>query len=226
MPSSGGVARTTLTSSTSAGPVTVNARAGGASQNINLTFEPGSAYSLWLSETPSRLIVGQSVDLEANVFDFSQNPVANGTLVRFETTVGTLGNQEPVTSNGIASTTLSSTVPGTATITATSGHAADSVNILFVYPMSLDRIGPNDICVESWQRDFRIVGSGFPRGVTATLSDGDLVIDMGVIWVSTSALTGTATMSETGSFDLTVIAPYGDAVTLTNALTVTACQYP
>ncbi len=214
-----GLAEATLTSSTSAGTATVRAQAEGASDSIDITFGPGPPRTLVLTAAPERPNVQQASTLEAIVQDAFGNRVADGTVVRFEATFGTLAQQEQATSGGIARTTLSSNAPGQATVTATSGGAADTAIVEFVSIISLTRIEPNSGC-NSAPVDITIVGSGFSPGATATL--GAWALD--VTWASASTLYATVPQDiAAGVYDLTVSTPGGDYARLSNGYAARNC---
>jgi hypothetical protein len=218
---SNGRAEATLTSSTSAGTATVYAQAEGvASDSIDIVFGPGPPRTLVLTAAPERPNVRQTSILEAIVQDAFGNQVADGTIVRFEATFGTLDQQERATSGGVARTTLSSNTPGQAIVTATSGGAADRANVEFVTIISLTRVEPNSGC-NSAPVDITIVGSGFSPGTTATL--GAWVLN--VTWVSASTLYATVPQDiAAGAYDLTVSTPAGDHASLSSAYTAQNCD--
>jgi hypothetical protein len=172
-----------------------------------------------LTAAPERPNVHQASTLEAIVQDAFGNRVADGTVVRFEATFGTLGQQEQATSGGTARTTLSSTTPGQATVTATSGSAADTANVEFVSIISLTRIEPNSGC-NSAPVDVTIVGSGFSPGTTATL--GTWVLN--VTGAGANSLYATVPQDiAAGIYDLTVSTPSGDYASLPNGYTAQNC---
>ncbi len=72
---------------------------------------------------------GTSV-LTATVVDQYNNRVANGTSVTFTSDIGTVLSPR-TTTNGIATSSITSTVAGTAHITATSGTASDFDSVIF-----------------------------------------------------------------------------------------------
>jgi hypothetical protein len=86
-----------------------------------VTFTPGPPANLSLIAAPSTLPVGNLSALTATVTDQFGNPVVNGTAVSFTTNLGSASPVTRVTTNGVATATLSSTLPGTAVVTATVG---------------------------------------------------------------------------------------------------------
>jgi serine protease len=125
-----GVATATL-SSTVAGLATVTATVGSLNATAPVTFTPGPPANLSLIATPSTLPVGNLSALTVTVTDQFGNPVANGTVVSFTTSFGALSNSSATTVNGVATATLSSTLPGTAVVTATVGSLSATRLVTF-----------------------------------------------------------------------------------------------
>ncbi len=93
---------------------------------------PGPPQTVALVAVPDTLPVGNLSTLTATVSDAYGNPVLNGTVVTFETTLGTLiPSSGWATTGGIATAQLTSTVAGTAQVTATAGTAADTKPVTF-----------------------------------------------------------------------------------------------
>ena len=146
VPAKDGFAEAVLTSATSAGVAHIQARSGPVPANVNVTFEPGPPHTLDLSAAPLRLYVRETALLEAVVRDAQQNAVSDGTPVRFETTLGTLDTPQATTQGGRAQAGLSSSVPGTARVTASAGQATRSIEIQFFSPLSVTGIAPGGQC--------------------------------------------------------------------------------
>jgi uncharacterized repeat protein (TIGR01451 family) len=73
--------------------------------------------------------------ITADVRDAGGNPVLDGTSVTFSTDLGTLSAPSATTTGGIAQVQLvSSTTPGTATVTGTAGSVSNNVYVDFVGP--------------------------------------------------------------------------------------------
>jgi hypothetical protein len=125
-----GVATATL-SSTVAGLATVTATVGSLSATAPVTFTPGPPTNLSLAAAPSTLQVGHLSALTATVTDQFGNPVADGIVVSFTTSSGTLSSNSATTVNGAATATLSSTLPGTAVVTATVGGLSATALVTF-----------------------------------------------------------------------------------------------
>jgi len=87
--------------------------------------------TITLSADPSSAVVNSSVLLTATVSDQFGNPVIDGTVVSF---TSSLGNVSPVTATtvgGVATATLSSTVSGVATVTTTVGSLNATALVTF-----------------------------------------------------------------------------------------------
>jgi adhesin/invasin len=118
-----GVATATL-SSTVAGVAVVTATVGSLNATTQVTFTAGAPFSVTLVAVPSTLPVDNLSTLTATVTDQFGNFVANGTVVNFTTSLGTLSGSSATTVNGVATVTLSSTLPGVAVVTATVGSVS------------------------------------------------------------------------------------------------------
>ncbi len=149
--------------SANAGAWTVTATYQTKSATAALTVNRGAPYTLTLQADPISLIVGSSSVLTATVSDQFGNPVPDGTDVTF---VADEGNVETpsATANGIATSIISSTVAGTAHITATSGSTQHSTTIVFTPG------APSQIIVLASPSTL-VAGSGATAAITATVSD-------------------------------------------------------
>ena len=121
---------TSSISSTLAGTAFITATSGAASGSATVIFTPGSPVTVTLQANPTSQSVGASSALTATVVDQYGNPVANGTSVTFTTSLGNVLTPR-VTTNGLATSSISSTLAGTAFITATSGAASGSATVIF-----------------------------------------------------------------------------------------------
>jgi hypothetical protein len=93
-----------------------------ACDRVNLTAPTGSTISLSVGQ--SVLPLGGQTTVTAVVTESAGTPVHNGTVVTFQTTVGSLNPAEATTTNGVATTTLvAGSTSGTATVHAFSGGA-------------------------------------------------------------------------------------------------------
>jgi len=140
---------------------------------------PGPPSALTLVAVPDTLPVGNLSTLTATVTDFWGNPVLNGTPVAFATSLGTLIPPSGwTTSNGLATAQLTSTVAGTAWVTATAGSASASVPVTFtaggvasfVFGPIADQVAGVDFTIAITAYDaFGNVAAGFNG--TVVLSD-------------------------------------------------------
>jgi subtilisin family serine protease len=127
--------------------------------------EPGLPYTVTLVAYPTSLAVGDTSTLTATVKDQDNNDVADGTVVTFETSLGSLGST-PVTKTivtGVATAELTSQIVGTAVVTATSDSKYDTANVIF------NPSPPYTLTVEAYPT--RIAVRGFTSTITAILKD-------------------------------------------------------
>jgi len=138
-----GTAVTTLTSGLIIGTATVTAIAGPAEGSVDVAFTVGPPFYVHVTADPTRIgLNGQTSDIEATVKDIGGNNVADGTVVTFTTSLGTLV-LSPVealgsdaitrtTTSGVATAVLTSgTTAGTAIITATATSIYDTAEVIF-----------------------------------------------------------------------------------------------
>jgi len=93
--------------------------------------------ALTLTAHPTTLAVGSSSTLTATVADEHGDPAPDGTEVLFETGLGAAVSPR-ATSNGVATSTLTSDVAGTAQVTATTGTAKDTAVVTFTSGVPAD----------------------------------------------------------------------------------------
>ena len=131
-PTLGGQAQSVLTSGTVAGTATVSAVAGAASDTAAVAFEPGSAAVIGLvAESAEMVADGVSTSVvTATLADAFGNPVADGTIVHFDATLGSVVPISGTTEAGAVSTTFrAGLVVGVAQVGAWSGGAVGQVGI-------------------------------------------------------------------------------------------------
>jgi uncharacterized repeat protein (TIGR01451 family) len=94
---------------------------------------PGPPANITATADPSSIPVGGSTStIQANVTDAYGNPVADGTVVTFTTSLGTISPYTAYTLYGVAIATLTSgSTPGTATVTARSDSVEGTTNVTF-----------------------------------------------------------------------------------------------
>jgi adhesin/invasin len=96
-----------------------------------VTFTLSAPANLSLIAAPSALQVGNLSALTVTVTDQFGNPVVDGMVVSFTTNLGSASPVTRVTTNGVATATLSSTVAGLATVTATVGSLNATALVTF-----------------------------------------------------------------------------------------------
>jgi adhesin/invasin len=123
----------TDTSSRSAGVATITATSGPAVSNqVAVTFTAGDPTQLTLTASPASQVVGANSVLTAIISDSFGNRVGSGITVTFATDRDTVSpNPATTTSNGIATSNISSTLVGTAHVTAKAGTATGSTSVTF-----------------------------------------------------------------------------------------------
>jgi adhesin/invasin len=148
----------------------VMATQSGISGSAAVDIIAGVPYTITLSANPGSLAVGTSTSVEATVVDQFNNPVANGTVVTFATS---LGSASPLTNTtkygiGLATSSISSIQAGLAHITATGGTAQGFTTVIFLP-------GPPSTLTLQATPSSQVVGNG--SVLTATVRDqhGNLV---------------------------------------------------
>lgn len=223
VPTQNGSAETELTSSTAAGIAHIQARAGQIPAHVEVAFQPGNPQTVALSATPLRLYVRETALLEAIVRDAHQNLVADGTAVRFETTLGVLDTPQTITRSGSARCGLSSSAPGTAQVAAWAGTAAaPGIQIEFVSRLSVTQITPNRECNRT-QVQISITGAGLDPGLSARLGPWPLQVLSGSVDTLIAVVPGEISV---GSYDLYLDSPAGDQAHLPDAYQAMDCTSP
>jgi adhesin/invasin len=197
-----GVATATLTSQV-AGTATVTATADSKYGTTNVTFQPGLPYTLTLVAYPITLTVGQNSTLTATVKDQYNNNVANGTFVTFTTNLGNVGSASvtKITTAGVATATLTSQLPGTATITATAAPVSDTVDVTFkvglpytvalvAYPTSIPVAGFTSTLTATVKDQFN---NNVANGTVVTFTTSLGQVGVGSTWFTKTTSTGVAT---------------------------------
>ncbi len=147
------------------GTATITATADPVSDTVDVTFEVGPPYTVTLVAYPISLTVGATLTLTVTVSDQFNNNVADGTVVNFETNLGSLGSTtvSKTTVSGVATVTLTSQVAGTAVVTATSDSKYGTANVTFNPDL------PYTMTVEAYPTSIPI--GGFTSEITATVKD-------------------------------------------------------
>jgi uncharacterized repeat protein (TIGR01451 family) len=183
---------------------------------INNTFDrsatgrPGLPYAVTLSATPTSTTVGSSVAVTATVTDQWGNPAYNGQTVDFATSLGAL--PDGITQDGVATSILSSIVPGVATITGTINGHSDSLTVTFVTgapdhfvfaPISSPQTAGVPFSISITAKDlFENTVLGYVAPVTLTDSTGTLIPTAVTSGWSDGVWTGSATITRTWSADV------------------------
>ena len=129
-----GIVTTELTFSAGDSSSTVTATSGSVSATVVVTYSvtPGVPSAIILQAAPATVATDSDISIiTAIITDASGNLVADGTVVTFTTTLGTLSPTSATTVNGIATTVLTYTGAGTVTVTATSGAISRTVQVIF-----------------------------------------------------------------------------------------------
>jgi hypothetical protein len=129
----GGVATATLTSSTELGTAVVTATAGVASGDGSVAFVPGAPDAVAVDASPVSVVADgvSTAVVTATVTDAYSRLVADGTVVSFTTTLGSISSSA-LTSGGVATATLTSpSNPGIAVVTATVGGIYGQTSVTF-----------------------------------------------------------------------------------------------
>ncbi len=130
-----GIVTTELTFSAGDSSSTVTATSGSVSATVVVTYSvtPGVPSVIILHAAPATVITASDISIiTAIITDASGNLVADGTVVTFTTTLGSLSPTSATTVNGIATTVLThNAVAPKVTVTATSGSISRTVDVIF-----------------------------------------------------------------------------------------------
>jgi uncharacterized repeat protein (TIGR01451 family) len=115
------------------GTVVISATAtdGAASDFGLVTLLVNATANITLTAAPTTLPVGSLSTITATVTDQAGQLVPDGTVVSFTTSLGALSNGTAATIGGVATATLSSTLPGVSTVTATVGSLSATRLVTF-----------------------------------------------------------------------------------------------
>ncbi len=132
-PTSQGVATSTLTSSTQPDSVLVTVRVGDLAATVVVRYVVGDPAAVTVVPDSVALPADgiTSTRVRAFVMDQVGNPVMDGTLVNFETSLGDI-NPSARTVDGVAEVQLSSSRTGLATVTARAGLVAGEATVRFL----------------------------------------------------------------------------------------------
>jgi adhesin/invasin len=168
----GGEASAEYVAGTAPGLVQLRAAAGTVNRTVQMTLSPLDAGGLTLtSGAPSVLADGlTSTILTATVRDDFGNPVAAGTAVSFQTTLGVLEGATPTDAAGVATVRLRAGrfETGIARVTASVGSLARTVDVAFVSDAA-DHI----VLLELDNPSIGVAGTGSPQTATLTFEVRD-----------------------------------------------------
>jgi uncharacterized protein YjdB len=175
------VSQTGAVTALSPGSTIITATAEGKSGVAGVTVTPAAVASVAVTPTAATLVVGQTVQLEAQPRDASGRPLA-GRAVTWSTNRPTVAT---VTSTGV----VAAVSPGTATVTASSEGRSGAATIVVEAP-SVDRVEvtPASTTVK--------VGGSFRLTATVYDSRGSVIPGARVGWASSD--TRIATVDNTG----------------------------
>ncbi len=190
-----GEAYSWLTSGHQAGMAWVLARSGPASDTASVRFLPLSPATLTLAVFPSVIVADgiSSATLSARVADAFGNPVEDGTVVQFFTSLGYVRPERAGTVGGWATAVLTGTQVGTATVRALVGGLEEREAVSFI------PAAPARILVTAFPSSLYANGVSTAT-VTAYLWDalGHPVADGTPVSFTTSLGTITPTLGQTG----------------------------
>jgi adhesin/invasin len=127
---------TVITNTASIASDVVDLQLGNNHRVVTTTILPGAPVRMVLTANPTSIPVGGNVSLlQAAIYDAWDNPVANGTEVRIETSLGgfpSAGERMLYATDGIATVGLTSgTEAGTAAVTATLDSVVATTQVVF-----------------------------------------------------------------------------------------------
>jgi parallel beta-helix repeat protein len=172
-------------------------RVGVGSQITLFDFESAPPTTITLMTNPTMTVVGSNVLLTATVTISNGDPAADGTVVSFTTSLGNVSPVTATTVGGVATATLSSTVSGPATMTATVGSLSATALVTFTpgAPFSLTLSAVPDTVS---------VGNASTLTATATDQYGNAVADGTTISFTTNLGTLSGSTATTSGGDAVV----------------------
>jgi hypothetical protein len=127
------VAQTTLTAGNVAGKAQVSAQAASSTASTTVRFLPGPASKVSLVVSPSRIEVGGQVELFVEATDAHHNPVPDGTLALFQSTLGIVSPSAVDTKQGRAQSRLTANgKAGQAEVSVQVGQQSDKQQVVFL----------------------------------------------------------------------------------------------
>ncbi len=198
-----GEAEVILTPGTQAGGAHIVAQAGNVQGRLTVPILAGPAATLALSAEPAELVAGynQIARLAATASDQYGNPVTDGTLVQFATTLGQLAATSVATIGGQAEVDLiGGLVAGEAQVTATAPGGAQGQAIITIRPAA-------PATVELAATPAEVAVGGEVTRLRATVRDvyDNLVAD-GTVVTFTADLGGLRPVTDGGAAPVPVLA--------------------
>ena len=246
-----GIATITYTASTAAGAVSISAKATNgvtAATAASITLVATSVGSVNVTTGSASLVAdgASQTSITVTVRDSAGNNVADGTAVSLSTSAGTLASAAPTTTNGVATTMLTSpTIVGSATIRATVGGVSASTSVTFIpgivnsilltaTPNNLTADGSSTSTIKALVKDsngnvmsdgetisFNVTtGAGTLSHMTDTTTNGTAIVTYtSSSTAGTETVTAQATNGTTTSVDITLIAASIGTVTVSSSST-------
>ena len=151
---SGGMATSALTS-TATGTIRVRVSVGSLADTVNVVCTVGPVDQVLVTSDRDSLAADgiETATIQASVMDAQGNPVS-GVTVNFSASIGDITRMAPTNGQGVATASFSSSVVGTATITATVGSVSGG-KIIKLLPG-----GPNSIVLRFNPTSIGVKGTG------------------------------------------------------------------
>jgi len=167
-----------LTSGPLVGTAYVTATVDSISDHVQVLFTPLGPHTITVTGIPPQITVGGATSaIQALVVDQYGNRVANGTLVSFATSLGSIAPPSSATVNGVAYSVLTSgTTAGSAIVTATSGAASGTGTVIFVAGAPRLTVTANPVILNVGQiSNIRAIakdafGNNVPNGTVVTFT--------------------------------------------------------
>jgi adhesin/invasin len=220
-----GVATVELTSSTTVGDATVQARAGSATGTGTVAFVPVASNKVEVSASPTSIVANgtSTTTLSATVKNAQGNAMGSGISVSWTTSAGMLGSTSSTTNgSGVATVVLtSSTTAGTATVRATGSGATGSASVAFTAgtataitlsatPSSIVADGASNAALSATVKD---VNGNLVSGTTVAWSTNRGAVDKGTSVTNANGVATAVLTSSTSAGDATVRASVGSVNT-------------
>jgi hypothetical protein len=199
-----GTASTTITSTTETQVATITATCEGIEKSGDITFIPGPPASIDVTPASERIAADSTSTtiIEAVVTDANGNTVSDGTSVSFSSSAGTLSTDTALTTDGVATVTLTAAgTPQTIDVTASIDEVTGTTQVVCVGPpVTISLTASPDPVTRNTTTD-----------ITATVTDvnGEVVLDGTELSFTTTAgsLSSTTAVTTDGIAVVTLTAP-------------------